>query len=291
MRRGEGRRRAAALLGAGLLAGCMPLDLLDATVPRGPVRLVSGLPYGPLPRQRLDLYRPPGAGPWPLVVWFYGGAWRSGERGGYRFVAEALAGRGIATAIPDYRLYPEGAFPAFMQDAALATARAAAGAPLPGTDLGAVFLAGHSAGAHIALLLALDPRWLAGAGWDRARLAGAIGLAGPYDFLPFRDPEVREVFAAAGDPRDTQPIAFAGAGAPPLLLLTGTADRTVGPGNSARLAARVAAAGGEAELRRYDGIGHAGILTALAPLFRSRAPVLDDMAGFIRAHAALHRAA
>lgn len=298
MREGSSRRGVAALLatllpGASLLAGCAPLDLLDALVPGGGMQAERGIPYGPLPRQRLDLYRPAVEGPWPMpwpmVVWFYGGAWRTGDRAGYRFVAAALAERGIATVVPDYRLYLEGAFPVFVEDAAAATAWAATQAAARGADPDAIFLAGHSAGAHIALLLALDARRLARAGWDRARLAGAIGLAGPYDFLPIRDPEVQAVFAAARDLRETQPIAFADAGAPPLLL-HGAEDRTVLPANSARLAARITAAGGQAELRCYPDLAHLGILLALAPPFRSRGPVLADMAGFVAARPNLPRA-
>jgi len=280
-------RRAMVMPGlAAMLAGCSPLALLDATVP-GTGRLAeAGMPYGPDPRQRLDVWVPSGApGPHPLVVWFYGGSWRRGERAEYRFVAEALAAGGVATVIPDYRLYPAGAFPGFLEDAAAAIAWAASHAGALGADPRAIFVAGHSAGAHIALMLALDPRWLAGAGFDRGRLAGAIGLAGPYDFLPLTDPAVAAVFAAAPDLRATQPITFADASAPPLLLLTGAADQVVGPGNALRLAARVNAAGGNAEVQGYPGLGHIGLLTALAPLFRGRAPVADDMLRFIAAHA------
>ena len=182
---------------------------------------------------------------------------------------------------------PTPPFPGFVEDAAAATAWAATRAAECGADPGKVFLAGHSAGAHIAMLLALDARRLAQAGYDRARLAGAIGLAGPYDFLPIQDPKVRAVFAAAPDLRETQPITFADAAAPPLLLLTGADDTTVGPYNSENLAAKIHAAGGQAALRRYDGIGHAGILTALTPLFRGRAPVAEDMLAFIAARSVL----
>ena len=265
------------MLAALALGGCAPLRVLDATVPSGGLRTETGLAYGPHPRQLLDVWRPEQP-TGPVVVWFYGGAWRTGDRADYRFVAVALARAGIVTVIPDYRLYPDAPFPAFVEDAAAATAWAAERFPGP------VFLAGHSAGAHIAMLLALDARRLARAGYDRGRLAGAIGLAGPYDFLPIQDPEVQAVFAAATDPHDTQPITFADAAAPPLLLLTGEDDTTVGPYNSANLAAKV---GGRATLRRYPGIGHAGILTALTPLFRTRAPVAEDMLAFIAARSAL----
>ncbi len=276
------------------LAGCSLLRLLDATVPRGDVLATTGLAYGEGPRRRLDVYRPPNEALLrPMVVFLYGGNWRTGDRADYRFVGAQLAKRGIVTVVPDYRLYPEVAFPGFVEDAAAAVAFAAAQAPGFGADPGAIFLAGHSAGAHIALLLALDPGWLARAGYDRARLAGAIGLAGPYDFDPAAYPDVRPVFASAADPRLTQPITFADAagqdGAPPLLLLHGSGDRTVLPRNTTALAAKVAAAGGRAATALYPGVGHAGILLALTPWFINRAPVLEDLVRFVEVESAGRR--
>jgi acetyl esterase/lipase len=281
--------RRTALAGSLLFgAGCSPLAVLDATVPDGGLRAERGISYGPLPRQRLDVWYAPArfTGPRPLVIWFYGGGWRAGERAGYRFVAAALAQHGIITVIPDYRIYPEAIWPAFMQDGAAAAAWAMQRIAALGADPQRVFLAGYSAGAHIALLLALDPRWLARAGADRATLAGAIGLSGPYDFLPLPDPFTAQIFADATDLRETQPISFADASAPPLLLLTGAIDTTVRPGNSERLAARINAAGGRARVVEYPGIGHIGAVTALTPLFRGRAPVLQDMLAFIAAERA-----
>lgn len=292
---GFGRRLLAAGAASATLAGCSPLRLLDATVPTGDVVATTGLAYGEGPRRRLDIYRPlasprGAASPRPLVVFLYGGNWRTGDRADYRFVATALAARGIVVVVPDYRLFPEAAFPGFVEDAAAAVAFAAARATEFGADPRAVFVAGHSAGAHIALLLALDPGYLARAGYDRTRLAGAIGLAGPYDFDPAAYPDTRPVFAPAADPRLTQPITFADLagqpGAPPLLLLHGTADRTVLPRNTTALAARVRAAGGRAETALYPDLGHAGILLALTPWFAGRAPVLEDMLRFVAAEAA-----
>ena len=270
-----------AALCAAVLAGCSAAGLLNATVQRDGVTIERGIAYGDGPRRMLDIYRPRVAGPHPLVVFLYGGRWRTGDRGTYAFVATPLAARGAVVVVPDYRLYPEVAFPGFLQDSAQAVAWAVAHAGALGADPKRVFLVGHSAGAYNAAMLALDPRWLAEAGLGRAQLAGTVGLAGPYDFLPITDPDVIPVFAPVGDGPASQPVSYVDGHNPPLLLLAGDADRTVRPANTRSLAARVAAAGGPVQSRIYPGLSHVGIVTAFTPLFRRRAPVLDDVWRFI----------
>jgi acetyl esterase/lipase len=127
-------------------------------------------------------------------------------------------------------------------------------------------------------MLALDPRWL---GADRAAIRGLAGLAGPYDFLPIDSPLTLAAFGAGAD-ASTQPVSFASAGDPPALLLHGADDRTVYPRNSRRLAERLQSAGVAAQVKVYPGLGHVGMVTALARPFRGKAPVLDDVAAFAR---------
>lgn len=267
---------------AALLSGCSAASILNATVPRDGVSVERGIAYGEGPRRRLDVYRnKDAAGPHPLIVFLYGGSWRTGERGTYAFVATPLAARGAVVVVPDYRLYPEVVFPDFLDDNAHAVAWAVGHANELGADPHRVFIVGHSAGAYNAAMLAVDPRWLARAGLDRAQIAGVVGLAGPYDFLPMTDPDIIPVFAPVDDGPASQPVTYVDGSNPPLLLLAGDADTTVRPANTRSLAARVVAAGGAVESRIYPGIGHIGIVTAFAPLFSGRAPVLDDVWRFI----------
>lgn len=264
----------AGLLGA--LAGCSPAAVLNTTVSRKGYTLEADIPYGRDPRQKLDLYRPdtPRADG-KAVIFFYGGSWDSGTKADYLFVAQALAANGQTVVVPDYRIYPEVRFPAFVEDAAVATRWAA---DRVGTEK--LFVMGHSAGAHSALMLAANTGYLTDVGVDRMKLAGAIGLAGPYDFLPLTSRRLQDIFGGPNNPA-AQPITFAQATLPPVLLLHGEADRTVYPRNTVRLAAAWRAAGGSAEVKLYPEVDHIDIVAALSSFLRARAPTFADTAAFI----------
>jgi acetyl esterase/lipase len=272
-------QRAAPLLGL-LAAACSPLSLFNGLVPKdGGTRKVASAAYGEGPRRMLDVYAPRGRSDQlrPVIIFFYGGSWSSGERGGYAFVGKALAARGFVTVIPDYRLVPGVTYPGFVDDGAAAVRWVRANAKAYGGDGERIVLAGHSAGAYIAAMLAVDGRWL---GADRKAVRGLAGLAGPYDFAPFTSPASQAAFGGWPRPAETQPVTHADAGAPPALLLTGAEDTTVRPRNSEALAAALRRAGVAAEVKRYPGVGHVGILTAVARPFRGKAPVVADVADF-----------
>ncbi len=260
------------------LAACSPAGVLNATVSEGGVRIARDVAYGELPRQKLDIYRPKTAGAaTPVVIYFYGGSWRTGRKAIYPFVAATMARAGAIVVVPNYRVYPEVKYPDFLRDCAQATAWVQAHPAQTGT--GGLFLMGHSAGAYNAMMLGLDREWLRAAGADPDHIAGVIGLAGPYDFLPITDANIKPVFQDAG--ADTQPITYARGDAPPLLLLAGTDDGQVKPRNTLALADRMRALGGHVQVITYKGIGHIGLITAIAPAFWWRAPVLRDIMGFI----------
>lgn len=273
------------------LAGCGPalLNGIDdvARFGEGPARVAAARAYGPDPRQRLDVYAPRRmrGERLPVVVFFYGGAWSSGSRGAYAFAGRAYAGQGFVAVVPDYRLAPDARFPAFVEDGAAAIRWTRDNVARFGGDPDRISVAGHSAGAHIAALLALDPRYLRDAGVDpRTIRAGAL-MSGPYDFLPLTDPRSQAALGNWPRPEETQPITFARADAPPLWLATGTADETVRPRNSERLAAKLREAGAPVELKLYPGRGHADLVIALAKPFRARVPVLRDSTAFLQANA------
>ena len=278
---------ASALLSVGVLVWVVraPTGLLNALASVGSRQVAEGLAYGPLARQRLDVYGPAGpapAGGHPVVVFFYGGSWNHGERADYRFVGEALAARGVLTLVADYRLYPEVRYPDFLADSALALAWGLREAAALGGNPQRVFVMGHSAGAYNAAMLALDARWLAAAGQSPRALAGWIGLAGPYDFLPIVNPDVKPVFFHPSYPPGTQPLGHASAAAPRSFLAAAAQDDLVNPQrNSVQLAQRLRAAGVAVELRLYPRVNHLTLVGAMAAPLRWLAPVLDDVAGFV----------
>lgn len=271
------------VLAAPLLAtACSPATLLNATVSNDGVTLTTDLAYGSGPRHKLDVYRPTAeGGRLPLVVFIYGGSWRSGSKSIYGFVARPLARRGVVVVVPDYRVYPQVKFPTFLDDNAAAIAWAFAHAAELGADPDRITLMGHSAGAFNVAMLTLDRHYLDAAGIDRDRLASTIGLAGPYHFLPTDDKDAIPVFGALNTPAN-EPYAYADGSGPPLFLAAGTDDTTVKPRNTTDLAARIRDRGGRATTRLYPGIGHIGLITAFAPLFQGRAPVLEDVVSFIQ---------
>lgn len=263
---------------AGCLSSCSPAALLNATVSRQGFTRETDIAYGPHARQKLDLYRPDKPRPdGKTVIFFYGGSWDSGSKGSYLFVAQALAANGYTVVIPDYRLYPEVRFPAFVEDGAQAVRWTA---DRVGTDK--LFVMGHSAGAHIALMLAVDTPYLRTAGVDRLQLAGVIGLSGPYDFLPLKSSKLIEIFGGANKP-NIEAITFARAPLPRALLIHGTADTTVYPRNSEHLAAAWRAAGAPVELKLYADVGHIDVVAAMSGLLNGRAPTRADVLAYLDA--------
>ncbi len=267
-----------------LLAACSRLQFAAANVAASgkAAHRATDIAYGPESMQRLDVYSPgPQQGSAPVIVYVHGGGWTSGSKDLYRFVGETLAARGYVTVMAGYRLYPDVRFPTFVEDAAHAVAWTRAHAGEFGGDPQRIFLMGHSAGAHIVMLLALDAHYLHDAGIETSELGGVIGLSGPYDFLPFGSGFDHRVFDSGGDPVLTQPIHFVRADAPPVLLLYGSADRTVAPGNSEHLAAALSALGASVTLKRYEGKSHGDTVAAFSNLRSNPPPVLDDIDAFV----------
>jgi acetyl esterase/lipase len=226
------------------------------------------------------------AEPRPVVVFWHGGRWREGDKADYRFVGAALAESGYVTLVANYRHYPQVKMPGFMHDAAQAALWATAHANEYGGARERLYLMGHSAGAHLAALVTLDPRYFAAAGQAAPHIAGVIGLSGPYDFLPLLEPDVQDMFGPPQLYPASQPINFVRADAPPMLLVHGLNDETVRPKNSCNLATALRALGVPVTLKLYPKLSHADTLAALTALLRGRAPTLADIRAFVSQGAA-----
>lgn len=296
-----------ALLFMGLVtSACSPVNILNAVIPDKGYRLTEGVAYGDLPRQTLDIYVPKNhlilsterpdslkdktentnataSEHLPVVVFFYGGSWDSGNRTSYKFIGEAMTSQGFIAVIPDYRVYPEVLFPGFMEDPAKAAKWVKLHAAEFGGDPERVFLAGHSAGAHIAAMLVLNPEFLAEQNSKPGDFAGMIGLAGPYDFLPLKSNRLKTIFGTEDQLAKSQPINFVTGNNPPMLLMVGTKDGTVWPRNTYNLAAKIKAAGGPVEVAEFPGYGHVDMAAKLAKPLRDES-MLNTITEFIKQH-------
>ena len=250
----------------------------------GSQQVAEGVPFGSH-GQMLDIWAPADApaDKLPVVIFWYGGGWAKGDRAAYAFAGRALANEGFLVVIPDYRKVPQVRFPAFLQDGAEAVAWVEDNIAKHGGDPAQLAFMGHSAGAYQAIMLALDSQRLVAAGADPSNVKAAVGLSGPYDFYPFDSPRSIAAFSQWPSPQETQPITYARADAPPLLLVTSEGDTTVRPRNANNLGAKLRELGAPVEVKNYGPLDHEEVVMALSVPFRSKGPVLADSAAFLKA--------
>lgn len=266
---------------------CAQTGLFAANLPTrfDDIQIIRNISYGALPEQTLDIYLPvsPTKQKHDVVVFFYGGRWETGQKEQYRFVGSALAKQGFIVVIPDYRKYPIVKFPAFVQDGAKATAWTFDHIGQYGGDHNRINLAGHSSGAHIAALLTADKKYLKAEGRERSDVIHSFaGLAGPYDFTPEED-DLKDMFGPPSNYPNMRPTTFIDGKQPPMLLLYGADDKTVGKFNLENLAARIHKKGGCVETTIYPDTDHVWIVAALSWLGKTKAPVIEDMTRFFKA--------
>ena len=274
----------ALLLFTRLVAPPNQLDILDGLWPGGGEvsRLAPDVTFDAGHGLKLDVWGAPGdAAKKPVLVFFYGGGWANGERSHYGFAARAYASKGFVVVVPDYRKVPQVRFPVFNQDGAAAVRWVHDNIARYGGDPERIVLAGHSAGAYIAMILTLDQSYLRAAGVNPRVIRATAGLSGPYDFYPYDSKRSINAMSAWPRPLETQPIEFARKDAPPVMVVTGTADDTVKPRNAILLSRRLHEVGAPAEFRAYNDLTHEDVVMALSKPFRTKAAVLQDSADFL----------
>ena len=193
----------------------------DVTVPElkpsASVEVQSGITYvdgapKDAEKHKLDLYLPKDQKNFPVLVFLHGGSWRTGDRSVYAAVGERFARAGIGVAIPSYRLMPQNPHPAQIEDTAAAFAGVVRNISERGGDASRIYLVGHSAGAHLAALLALDEKYLKKFDLPRSTIRGVIAMSGVYNV------DKLETFLATGDKHDASPLAHVHVGSPPFLI-------------------------------------------------------------------------
>lgn len=277
--------RAGWVVAAALFAtACSGTQALNNLSPRTGYDLTSNVSFAATTGLKLDVYTPSHARGAPVVVFFFPGRWSMGDKESYRFVAKGLVSRGIVAVLPNYRLYPTVRFPAFVEDAAEAVKWTRDHIADYGGDPDRLFVMGHSSGAHLAAMLALDGDYLKQVGGDRSWLKGMIGLSGPYNFMPFEDADLRDMFGPPEKFARSQPIRFVDGTNPPLLLLHGRDDNAVNVENTISLAAAVKSAGGSVETRLYSKLSHGLMVASLLSSYRMRSGPLEMVDAFVHEH-------
>lgn len=265
-----------------LVSGCSQALFAIANAPArfASVDRSVNVAYGDGPRRRLDVYAPRRAKGLPVVVFWYGGAWTEGKKEDYRFVGATLAQHGFVAVLPDYRLYPEVKYPEFIKDGAQAVAWVEQHADAIGGDRSRIVLMGHSAGAYMAAMLALDPKYIAAAGANAADIIGFVGLSGPYVLQP-DTADLRAIFSSPYLPVDWQPVHYAHPHSPPGLLVHGLEDRRVLPAQARQLRDALAARQSRVEMELYEHCGHADTVAAFSAFKRQRLPIEDRVFRFL----------
>lgn len=260
------------LIGTGDLTGTGRLSIFPEYT------LYQTIPYGKEKRQQLDIYVP--AKPNKansVIVFFHGGAWKVGNKRDFAPLALALNSLGHTVVVANYRLYPDVSYPTFMQDGAKAVSWVIDNIKGYGGDPSHLYLAGHSAGAFIAVMLGFNDSYLREAGKSPSQIKGILSLSCPYDLRPENDPLITDIFTKA--PRtELFATAYAGPGKPPLLIVAGGDDEEFV--RSAHLMTKkMQKTGGAVEEIIYPGNTH-----DLVDPISHKAPLLYQLDDFITRH-------
>jgi acetyl esterase/lipase len=239
-------------------------------------------------QQRLDLYLPDQPG-FTTVVFTYGGGWHAGSRKSVTRIGEQLQRLGYGCALPSHRLAPKDKFPAQAEDVAAAFAWVKKYVAARGGDPKRVVLMGHSSGAHLSLLLATDPQYLAKHKLGPADVAGVVGLSTPVDLEPRADQKGfgdalmagkgADVFARdAAVMKAASPIQHVSKDLPPTLLVVGEKDFPTLEGDARTFAAKAKGVGREVTTFVGKGCDHAGVVRSL---LEDRSPVREQVLAFL----------
>jgi acetyl esterase/lipase len=272
-----------------LLGACSPRRIAETFLIGDHFARTTDIAYAEGERHRLDVYRPNNTRDrLPVVVFIHGGRWQTGSKDEYRLLGDALTDNGVVVVIPNYRLHPEVNFPGWVEDAARAVRWTHENIQRFGGDTTQIWVVGHSAGAHTAVLLALNEHYLRDMKVPDYAVRGYISLAGPVE-TEWTDPDVQTLMGPRSSWAASYPATYIDGSEKPLLLLHGADDKTDWPLISTRLADLIRARGGCAEVVVYEGIGHIKIAAALMVPELDVAPVMEDVLAFIRGGSACGR--
>lgn len=249
--------------------------------------LTSDIQYGEKPWQKLDLYIPKNDNQQTDInanlIFFYGGGWSDGSKEQYYFVASKFANLGYTVIVPDYVKFPQGKFPAFIEDGAQTIAWLKQNIHQYGGNTDNIFIAGHSAGAHLGALLLADSNYLNQVGAKPNDINGFAGLSGPYGFTP-KAPRFVRIFEPPSNYPKMNVINYIDGDEPPMLLLHGEADRLVSIENMHSSVNKAIEVGGIANGIIYPNVSHVRLLLGITSKLIGNSDPSLDMDRFFRKH-------
>lgn len=228
------------------------------------VEVVKDLAYNPAKdadadKHKLDLYLPKGKKGFPVLVFVHGGGYSKGDRKEGEGLGKVFAARGVGAAVISYRLFPAVKHPGHVQDVAKAFAWVKANAAKHGGDPRNVFVGGHSAGAHLAALLATDASYLKAEKLALSDVAGVVAISGGYRILPIR----KDVFGDEAAMAAASPFSHLKGGHPPFLIVYGDGDTPERHELSKEFRDALKKAGGDAEVLEVKGRTHQELFTKI----------------------------
>lgn len=258
---------------------------LNRIAKKGATKAIKNIPYASGERHTLNLFLPKHRKVEKVLMFIHGGTWQYGDKDQYDFIGQALARRGIACVVVNYRLFPETSYPGFVNDIAHALKWLQTSGEHYGLDGAPLFLMGHSAGAHIALLASLDRNFSQTVGYSLAPIKGVICLAGVYSFRPENSETFQKIFPLSQSGENyasVKPINHLSDNGIPLFILHGRNDATVACRSAERMYKNAMLANHPVFLSVRENYGHSELLFEFVEWWPGHGTAMADLDDFMK---------
>ena len=247
-------------------------------IERADIPYAADVPNG---KHRLDVFVPSEARNAPVLIFIYGGDWHVHDRKDFSFLGRSLAAEGFVVVLPSYRVWPSANGSQMADDVARSIAWTVHHAHEYGGNPKSVILSGHSSGAHLAALIALDPQYLARYAIPTSVIDGVIAISGVEDLRPLNGAIVFGAFGHTPDQRwNFSPLKYVHRGAPPFTLVCAQGDVPIFFVQGLYFLVALRAAGGSADLSTAPGNHGTEIIAAALP----SNPLHQRIVQFVRMH-------
>ena len=241
--------------------------------------------YGENQKHGLDVVSSKNCIASPVLLFVHGGSWRWGQKDYHREIGKQFARNGVVFVSINYRLYPEVRFPEFPRDLARAIFWVRQNIKRFGGNKKNIFLIGHSAGAHIACLVAMDEKYLSEFGGNLNWIKGVIPMACPFEFDPTKEFLYRDLFPSEIDINTLMPMGIEIKNKlPSFFIMHGKFDPILSENQVYEFAEKIKECGGEAEVRIYSSHGHFSLVRRTTSWHIRPFPLLKDILEFIRSN-------